>query len=903
MAAPVTHLESNSLESQVIEIIRDLLLEQGKSQEAAKLSPSSSFQRDLGLASLDLVELVIRCESKLDIELPDEIAEQADSPAGWVRAIQHGSHDSKAKSLYRIAPPTSDAPPAPAGARNLAEVLRWHADAGPGRVHIHLFEDASGQAVTCAQLWNAAETVARGLISKGLRRNDTVAIMLPNSADFLHAFFGVMLAGGIPVPIYPPADTSRIAEYTARQTALLASAQARFLISFERVRAVWPILRVCLPGLVEVTTVTALTELGRRASGRLPQPSDTALIQFTSGSTGEPKGVVLTHAGVLANIRAIGQRLSVKPDDAVVSWLPLCSDMGLVGGWLFSLYHAAPLTLLAPQEFQRRPECWLWAIHDSRGTLSAAPNSAYETCVRRIPMWTLDGIDLSCWRVAVNAGEPVLPSTVQGFVRRFKSTGFRAEAVLPAYGLAESSVALSLPFPGRAPVPDADGFYSLGTPLEGHQVRVTSDGRLQIRGPSRCAGYVGEIEARTGPPSSLVPAFPSDEARTGPARPANPPEAHEVPAGPSSVVRAFPSEDDWMDTGDLARITGGEIIITGRAKEIILRQGRGLAPHSIESAVNDVPGVRAGFVTAIEVPDAAAGTGKLVVVAESAATGHADRQRVRAGVESAVSDAIGESPDEVVLIPPGTLPKTANGKLRRQQSRDLFLSGRLGAQPPPPWMQMCGLWTRNSAGLLWSGLAAAVWTFGQALVRALASLTAMAGGCLARVAGAGCIPSASRLVMGILGRIPKHEGQALQGPAVVVANRCGPMDPVSLAALVSGRVLFAGPEALHGLPSAPAFLLRPAVARSRAAIRQALRAKAVVILLPDAPVGTTAARSRFRLDALQAAIDENVPVVPLAMRELQGQTLTQSGASIPPGDLPVTDLREQARESLRRVYA
>ncbi|MBK5290463.1 MAG: AMP-binding protein [Acidobacteriia bacterium] len=898
MAAPVTQLESGTLENQVLAIIRELLLEQGKTQEAGKLAPASSFQRDLGLASLDLVELVVRCESKLDIELPDEIAEQADSPAGWVRAIQQGSHDSQAKSVYRIVPPSADAPAAPGTARNLAEVLRWHAEAGPGRVHMHLFEEGSGQGITCAQLLNAAETVARGLISKGLRRNDTVALMLPNSADFLHAFFGVVLAGGIPVPIYPPADSSRIAEYTGRQIGLLANAQARFLISFERARAVWPILRVRLPGLLEVTTVAALAELGRRASGRLPQPSGTALIQYTSGSTAEPKGVVLTQAGVLANIRAVGERLSVKPNDAVVSWLPLCSDMGLVGCWLFSLYHGTPLTLLAPQEFQRRPESWLWAIHDSRGTLSAAPNSAYEHCVRRIPMWTLDGIDLSCWRVAVNAGEPVLPSTVRGFVRRFRSTGFRAEAVLPAYGLAESSVALALPVPGHAPAPDEDGFYPVGTPLKGHHVRVVADdgsevapgtvGHLQLLRLSSGGGYVGVENPEAQRAAQQAP-FCANYMQAQRA-------AQQAPSCASEP-------EQWLDSGDLARITDGQITITGRAKEIILKQGRGLAPQAIESAVNDVPGVRAGFVAAIGVPDAMTGTETLVVVAESAATDRMDMQRVRAGVESAVADAIGTDPDEVLLIPPGTLPKTANGKLRRQQSKQLYLAGRLGAQPPPVWLQISGLWTRNSAGLVWNGLAGAVTASRRALVHTLARVVALAGGCLARVAGARWVPVAARWVLRVLGRMPKHEGLALRGPVVVMANRCGPLDPVSLAALVSGDVLFAGAEALHGLPPTTAFLLRPAVAASREEIARALRAKAVVILLPDSPVGVTAARSRFRLDALRAAIDEKVPVVPLAMQELQDQTLTQSGEAIASQGLPVTDLREKVRESLRRVYA
>jgi len=853
MATPAPQVEPKSLEAQVLDIVRDMLLEQGKRDLAAKLTPQSSFQRDLGLASLDLVELVVRCESKLDMELPDEIAEQADTPAGWVRAIQQGSQDARAKSVYRIVPPSGEAIPLPERAGNLAEVLRWHAEAAPGRIHIHLIEEGSGRGITCAQLLDAAETIARGLISRGLRRDDAVALMLPNGEEFLQAFFGVMLAGGVPVPVYPPADPSRIAEYVERQCSMLAAAGIRLLISFDEARPVARLLSVNLPSLIGVTTVGALRQLGRRASGKLPDPSATALIQFTSGSTGEAKGVVLTHESLLGNIRAIGRRLEVQPTDAVVSWLPLASDMGLVGCWLFSLYHATPLTLLSPLEFERRPESWLWAIHDSRGTLSAAPNSAYEHCARRIPLWTLEGIDLSCWRAAVNAGEPVQRSTVEHFTRRFSGSGFGAESMLPCYGLAESSVALAIPAPGRGPLVDDEGCYSVGPPLPGHEVRLEGD-RLLFRGASRCAGYVGG--------------------------------------------RGL---DDWIDTGDLARIVDGEIYLTGRSKDVILKHGRQLAPQTLENAAAAVAGVRPCCVIAIGVADPATGTEKLVLVAESTASG-ADMARVQAGVGIAVTDACGLQPDEVLLIPPGTLPKTSNGKLQRQKASRLYLAGKLGANGPPPAVQFTGLLAKNSGSLLRRGFIATL-TGGARIVRNTAArLTALVTGCVVRIAGPGIVPASSRLVLCILGRQPKRKGELLSGPAVVMANRCGRLDPLTLAALVDGKVVFSGEEGTMHLPPLASFLIRPAIAASQEEIEEALRRSSVVILLPDSPVGTTAARSRYRLAALHAALNTGAPVIPVALQELRRQTLAKSAGPLTPDASQATALREQARESLSRIY-
>src|SRR3989441_5862025 len=516
------HAPVNSIEEQTLGIIRELLSELGSDRAAQTVSLHSSFERDLGLESLARVDLLLRCEARFNARLPDEIAQRAETPAEWVEALRNGSGavTRAVNARYRIRQPAREAPRAPESARDWAQVLRHHAEVEPDREQIHLLEGDSGEDITYGQLLETASTVAAGLVARGLERDETVAIMLPTSADFFYAFFGVVLAGGIAVPIYPPARPDKIEEYVRRQVAILRNAQVRFLIGFDEVDGITRIMRPSIPSLVDMTTVEALRQEGAAASGgglATPDPSDTAFIQYTSGSTGEPKGVGLSQANVLANVRGIGWAVRFRPTDVVVSWLPLYHDMGLIGSWLFSVYFGAPITIFSPLAFLSRPERWLLALHDSRGTLCPAPNFAFELASRQIPDRALAGLDLSRWRLAINAGEAVLPETLARFAERFAPYGFRPESYVPCYGLAESSVALTFPPINRRPVidvirrdlfeaerraapagPGSTGvlrFVASGTPLPNHEVRIVDDqgreagerteGRLLFRGPSQ----------------------------------------------------------------------------------------------------------------------------------------------------------------------------------------------------------------------------------------------------------------------------------------------------------------------------------------------------------------------------------------------------------------------------------
>lgn len=889
MATTAQPIEGRTIEHQVLEIVRELLLEQGKERAAANLTLQSSFQRDLGLASLDLVELLIRCESRLEIEIPEDIAEQADTVAGWVRAIQQGGQDSSAEPVYRIVPPARPAPPPPAHARTIAEVLSWHAAADPGRIHVHFIEGNSGEGVTIGQLYDASLKVARGLIAVGLKREETVALLLPNSRDFLEAFCGAVLAGCIPVPIYPPSPHEDLGEYVDRQIRILRNAGVRLLVAFDRIEQLTRILRVNLSTLLDVSDSATLRDYGARGAGRLPAPASTALVQYTSGSTGDPKGVVLSHDNLLANIRAIGKAVGVRPEDAVVSWLPLQSDMGLVGCWLLSLYYGLPLTQLSPLEFLRRPESWFWAIHHSRGTLSAAPNFAWELCARRIPAWTLEGIDLSCWRVAVNAGEMVLPGTVRRFTERFRWAGFRPEAVTAAYGLAEATVALSISDIGRglfadcvrradiesrgvavtAPAHESDTieFVGAGRPVEGMEVRIVDDtgqplpdrvvGRLQFRGASCSLGYFHDPEAT------------------------------------QAALR-----DGWMDSGDLAYLVEGEIFVTGRWKDTIIRAGRKLFPNDIEAAASQAPGLLRGSVCAIGVPDRRSGTERLVIVAESDADGDAERRRVERGIREKVAAAIGNPPDEVVLLAPGCLAKTANGKLRRSAVKSFYLESKLRERPGSPGRQYAALWLANL-----DSLAVLAARRGASLLKR-AGLEARAK-FAARGAGKDTICSASSRVLSILGRKVTCENPAwaaVGGGRLIVANRIGELDALAIASVLTGAVSFAGPEACLGAPDWVRRFLAPCILHSQQAIATALGNGETVVLLPDGAIGEPASRCRFRLPALHAAIDAGATVIPVAIREVRRQTFVSAAEPIPAGGRSAAELRTEIRSAIDRVY-
>jgi 1-acyl-sn-glycerol-3-phosphate acyltransferase len=480
---------------------------------------------------------------------------------------------------------------------------------------------------------------------------------------------GTVMAGGVAVPLYPPARLSELEEHLRRQAGILGNSAAAVLIAFPEVLGIARLLRAQVPSLRLVTTVGDLEGTG--ASGALPTASagDIAMLQYTSGSTGDPKGVILTHRHLLANIAAMGAAADAGPSDVFVSWLPLYHDMGLIGAWLAGLYWGFQLVLMSPLAFLARPARWLRAISEHQGTLSGAPNFAYELCVRRVTGPELQGADLSSWRLAFNGSEAVSPATLRRFGERFGPFGLRPEVLAPAYGLAEAGVAVTFPPLGRGPAIDvidraalararraapaaaigagALEVVSCGRPLPGYQIRVLDSSGRPL--PER---HEGRIEF-TGP--SVTPGYYRNEAATRELR-------HGI----------------WADTGDLGYLAGGELYLTGRAKDVIIRGGRNLHPQELEEAVGRLDGVEHAGVAVFGCPDPVRGTEHLIVVAETPLQDPQARAELRRAITALSVSLIGGPPNEVVLAAPGTVPKTSSGKIRRAAARDRYQAGTLG---------------------------------------------------------------------------------------------------------------------------------------------------------------------------------------------------------------------------------
>jgi len=698
------------------------------------LNGASQLDRDLGLGSLERVELLARLETAFGVRLPDRVVAEANTPEDLAKAllVAPGAEtlEDEAASALRAAITTQkmhrEATDAGVfSAETLLDVLWYRAMHDAERSHLLITEETGGKersvTLTFGELYAAAQRCAGELARRDVPAGGRVALMLPTSRAFFVSYAGILLAGAIPVPIYPPFRADRIEEYASRQSAILKNAGVCLLLTFRQAEAVARLLKPRVHSLVEVADAQKLIDAADKAPppspGALPlhltgsrarKASDIALLQYTSGSTGDPKGVVLTHANLLANIRAIGEVVELGPGDVGVSWLPLYHDMGLIGAWLTPLHFGLPLAVMSPLAFLSRPERWLRAFQKYGGTVSAAPNFAYELCVRKIADKDIQGLDLSSWRAALNGAEPVNPDTLDRFAQRFGRYGFRREAQLPVYGLAEAALAVTVPPLNRGPLIDrieretftaqgravaartddatAISFVSLGKPIPRHEVRIVdpsgievsdrTEGFLWFRGPSATSGYYQNAAAT----EQLLPMGPA----------------------------VGDGEYAWVSSGDRAYRTDGEIYVTGRVKDIIIKGGRNLYPHEVEELAARAEGIRKGCIVAFGQKDEASGTEKLIVVAETREREASRRAAIVAAVTEQVSQGLGLPPDRVELIRPGSIPKTSSGKLRREETKQLYLAGKLSAGKAPAWVQIARLATssatRTAGAEIWSGV-------------------------------------------------------------------------------------------------------------------------------------------------------------------------------------------------------
>lgn len=525
-------------------------------------------------------------------------------------------------------------------------------------------------------LWSDVHTRARAtagaLRHLGVRPGDRVAIVLPTSADFMDAFFGTLLAGAVPVPLYPPVRLGRLEEYH-RSTARMVQLSGAVLVLTDGLvgRLLGEAVAAARPRL-GCHRVSTLREAGETPLELAVDREMLAVVQFSSGSTVDPKPVALSHANVMAQVETIRALMPVR--EAVrplgVSWLPLYHDMGLIGCLVNAVAYPGPLVLLRPEQFLARPALWLRALSRHRGTLSAAPNFAYSLCVRRIRDEELSGVDLSNWALALNGAEPISAGVARRFAERFGPYGFDARALVPAYGLAEASLAVTfapirahlktvavdvaaLASEGRAR-PGNRTLVSVGRPVPGAEVEVRDEagavvpsgtvGRIHVRGPSVMVGYLGQSEATR---AALV--------------------------------------EGWLDTGDLGFVADGELVVCGRAKDVIILRGANHVPQEFEEALEGLEGVRVGCAVALGTTPPGA-EGEVLVLLVELGTGTrvdlVDRIRTR------VLERTGIRPHLVELLAPGTLPRTSSGKLRRREALRRWQTDTL---TPPRKVRWLGL--------------------------------------------------------------------------------------------------------------------------------------------------------------------------------------------------------------------
>src|SRR5262245_814480 len=544
--------------------------------------------------------------------------------------------------------------------KTLADALDAGSSTGVGYTFV---SESGARTRSYAEIGLAARQIAAGLRGLGLERGDVAALVIGDAEQFLTTLIGAALAGVVPASLYPPSPTADLPRFLETTASVLAAAEARAVITISALAPGFRSLGSQLPHLECVFTPDDLDSPAAIDQWR-PSLDDVAFIQYTSGSTSMPKGVIVTHRSLAANIQGIHgpSGLNVTADDVGVSWLPLYHDMGLVGMSLGGLYSGRPVTLMPPEVFVKRPVDWLRAITRYRATVSYAPKFAYDLCVRRVKDRDLDGLDLSSWRVAGCGAEPINAATLLAFADKFARVGFRADSFVPSYGLAEHVLAATVGIRRRAlridvgspealcegrvaarAHPEVAGAIRLGScgrPLPGHGLRILADA-----GSEAGEREVGEI-ALSGP--SVMRGYYKDPEAT-----------------------ALAIRDGWLHTGDLGYLSEGELFVCGRLKELIVINGRKYHPQDLEWSVERLHGVKRGRVAAF----GAGEPSRAVIVVEPAGTVAA--ALLAAEIRRTVRDLFGLPLGDVVLVPGGTIGRTTSGKVRRTALRASYLRGEL----------------------------------------------------------------------------------------------------------------------------------------------------------------------------------------------------------------------------------
>ncbi len=545
---------------------------------------------------------------------------------------------------------------------DLVTVLRRASTLAPTK-GIHLFRDgrrhedltydslyASSGGIACS-LMNSVNNIA------GAR----IALFMPFGADCIRAFFGILAAGAVPVPLPGPQHFTRPDRFAERIRGALRQSQVKYIVSGDKLLSFLEKTLLSLEHPPRVYSITSL--LNQTACWNTPSSGDIALVQYTSGSTASPKGVLLTHAQIVANISAIARCIELGPDDVGCSWLPLFHDMGLIGCLLTATYSMIDLLLMAPEEFMVNPSAWLQLISNQGATICTAPSSAYALCAQKVDPLNTTPLNLEAWRVAMNGSEMINASSTRMFVKKFGMVGFRKEAMLPVYGLAEASLAVTFSPLGRdmktlslgrnslnrgfvmsADKENADlrEVVSVGRPVINTAIRIYDETGLQL--PDR---VVGEIHVQG---QSVMMGYEGDRSAT------------------DSAFR----RRNWLRTGDLGFMEDGELYVTGRLKDVLIVRGKNYYAHDVEMLVSRIEGVWMQNTMAISVQ--ADLTEELVVMVESRLRTEDQHCAMKAAIRESVSNTLGISPSDIVIVKPGELPRTSSGKLERFKASALYRS-------------------------------------------------------------------------------------------------------------------------------------------------------------------------------------------------------------------------------------
>lgn len=522
---------------------------------------------------------------------------------------------------------------------------------------------------------------AGALYTAGVRENDRVAIILPTCMGFIDAFLGCQVLGAIPVPMYPPVRLGKLDEYFNRSAAMLKAVSAVAIISNFTVNRVLGKLIPLYPLRLGFIDADKLAK-GTARPLQNTSPDHLAMVQFSSGTTVDPKAVALTHRQIMANAAVISDDILANANcekQSGISWLPLYHDMGLIGCILPAVINSAPLTLIPPEVFLAKPAIWLRGISRYKANVSTAPNFAYALCNERVKDADLDGCDLSSWNIALCGAEPIAPETLREFTQRFTKWGLPPNALTPVYGLSEASLAvtfsdISQPMKtlhidrealsqGKVCLSDDDNAWeivSAGRPLPGFAIEIRDDagtqlpdgeeGLLYVAGPSLCNGYLDRAES--------------------------------------------PIENGWLNTGDIGFIQDNELYITGRKKDVIILNGQNHMPHEIERALDSVDGMRKGCAAAVS--DIGPEGERLLVFAEVRSSQPlGNEQAVQQDAlankcQQAIIAATGVDPDLLILLAPGTIPRTSSGKIRRKECLRLWQTQQLTAPDKVTPLKLAG---------------------------------------------------------------------------------------------------------------------------------------------------------------------------------------------------------------------